>query len=25
MKGTLAAGEEVLIRGFGKFCVREKS
>jgi len=25
MKGTLASGEDVLISGFGKFCVREKS
>jgi integration host factor subunit alpha len=25
MKGTLASGEDVLISGFGKFCVNEKS
>ena len=25
MKTTLAAGEDLLISGFGKFCVREKS
>ena len=25
IKGTLASGEDVLISGFGKFCVREKS
>ena len=25
MKGTLASGEDVLISGFGKFCVKEKS
>jgi integration host factor subunit alpha len=25
MKDTLADGEDVLISGFGKFCVREKS
>jgi integration host factor subunit alpha len=25
MRSTLAAGEDVLISGFGKFCVREKS
>jgi integration host factor subunit alpha len=25
MKATLASGEDVLISGFGKFCVREKS
>jgi integration host factor subunit alpha len=25
MKDTLASGEDVLISGFGKFCVREKS
>jgi integration host factor subunit alpha len=25
MKGTLASGEDVLISGFGKFCVHEKS
>jgi len=25
MKDALAAGEDVLISGFGKFCVREKS
>jgi len=25
MKGTLASGEDVLISGFGKFCVRDKS
>jgi integration host factor subunit alpha len=24
IKTTLAAGEDVLISGFGKFCVREK-
>jgi integration host factor subunit alpha len=24
-KGTLASGEEVLISGFGKFCVKEKT
>jgi len=24
MKSTLASGEDVLISGFGKFCVREK-
>ncbi len=25
MKRTLASGEDVLISGFGKFCVKEKS
>lgn len=25
MKNTLASGEDVLISGFGKFCVKEKS
>ena len=25
MKSTLASGDDVLIGGFGKFCVREKS
>ena len=25
MKDTLASGEDLLISGFGKFCVREKS
>lgn len=25
IKGTLAAGEDVLVSGFGKFCVKEKS
>jgi integration host factor subunit alpha len=25
MKATLASGEDVLISGFGKFCVKEKS
>ncbi len=25
MKKTLASGEDVLISGFGKFCVKEKS
>ncbi len=25
MKNTLGAGEDVLISGFGKFCVREKN
>ena len=25
MKTTLASGDDVLITGFGKFCVREKS
>jgi integration host factor subunit alpha len=25
VKDTLASGEDVLISGFGKFCVREKS
>jgi integration host factor subunit alpha len=25
MKRTLASGEDVLISGFGKFCVNEKS
>ncbi|MBC2735916.1 MAG: integration host factor subunit alpha [Desulfobacteraceae bacterium] len=25
MKGALASGEDVLISGFGKFCVKEKS
>jgi integration host factor subunit alpha len=25
MKDTLACGEDVLISGFGKFCVRDKS
>ena len=25
IKGTLASGEEVLISGFGKFCVKEKN
>lgn len=25
MKGTLASGEDVLISGFGKFCVKEKA
>ena len=25
IKGTLASGEEVLISGFGKFCVKEKT
>jgi integration host factor subunit alpha len=25
MKRTLAAGEDVLVSGFGKFCVREKA
>ncbi len=25
MKGSLTSGEDVLISGFGKFCVREKS
>ena len=25
MKNTLASGEDVLITGFGKFCVKEKS
>jgi len=25
MKDTLESGEDVLISGFGKFCVREKS
>ena len=25
MKQTLASGEDVLISGFGKFCVKEKS
>ena len=25
IKNTLASGEDVLISGFGKFCVREKS
>ena len=25
IKATLASGEDVLISGFGKFCVREKS
>lgn len=25
MKNTLASGEDVLISGFGKFCVNEKS
>ena len=25
MKGTLASGDDVLISGFGKFCVNEKS
>ena len=24
IKGTLAAGEDVLISGFGKFCIKEK-
>ena len=24
IKGTLASGEDVLISGFGKFCVKEK-
>jgi len=24
MKGTLASGEDILISGFGKFCVKEK-
>jgi len=25
MKSTLASGEDVLISGFGKFCVKEKA
>ena len=25
MKNTLASGEDVLVSGFGKFCVKEKS
>jgi integration host factor subunit alpha len=25
MKGTLASGDDVMISGFGKFCVKEKS
>ena len=25
IKGTLASGEDVLISGFGKFCVKEKN
>lgn len=25
MKGTLASGEDVLISGFGKFCVKQKA
>ncbi len=25
IKGTLASGEDVLVSGFGKFCVNEKS
>ena len=25
MKGTLANGEDLLITGFGKFCVRQKN
>ena len=25
MKGTLAKGEDLLITGFGKFCVRQKN
>ena len=24
IKGTLASGEDVMISGFGKFCIREK-